>query len=37
VQTTWLWLFLLLLALRTTLGYAHLLLTNWLAKQVHRH
>jgi ATP-binding cassette subfamily B protein len=36
-QATWLWLFLLLLALRTILGYGHVLLTNWLAKQVHRH
>jgi ABC-type bacteriocin/lantibiotic exporter with double-glycine peptidase domain len=36
-QMTWLWLFVLLLMLRTILGYVHLLLTNWLAKQVHRH
>ena len=36
-QITWLWLFVVLLALRVTLGYVHLLLTNWLAKQVHRH
>lgn len=36
-QMTWLWLFVVLLALRVSLGYVHLLLTNWLAKQVHRH
>jgi ATP-binding cassette subfamily B protein len=36
-QATWLWLFLMLFALRTVLGLVHVLLTNWLAKQVHRH
>lgn len=37
VQMTWLWLFLMLLAVRTILGFAHMLSTNWLSKQVHRH
>lgn len=33
---TWLWLFLVLLALRSGTGYAHLCLTTLLSKQVHR-
>lgn len=33
---TWVWLFLVLLALRSTAGYIHLCLTTMLAKQVHR-
>jgi ATP-binding cassette subfamily B protein len=37
VRMTWLWLFLLLLGLRTTLGYVHVLQSTWVAKQVHRH
>ena len=36
-RMTWLWLFLLLLGLRTALGYAHVLLSTWVSKQVHRH
>lgn len=34
-RMTWLWMFLVLLGLRTTLGYVHVLLSTWLAKQVH--
>jgi ABC-type multidrug transport system fused ATPase/permease subunit len=33
---TWVWLFLVMLALRTSAGYGHQLLTTALAKQVHR-
>ncbi len=33
---TWVWLFLLLLALRTVAGYIHVLVTAFVAKQVHR-
>jgi len=36
-QVTWLWLFLVLLAVRLSLGFVHVLLTTWVAKQVHRH
>lgn len=36
-RMTWLWLFLLLLGLRTSLGYLHVLLSTWVSKQVHRH
>jgi ATP-binding cassette subfamily B protein len=36
-QLTWLWLFVVLLCARTVLGYVHLLLSNWVSKQVHRH
>jgi ATP-binding cassette subfamily B protein len=36
-RMTWLWLFLLLLAGRTSLGYVHVLLSTWVSKQVHRH
>lgn len=34
---TWVWLFLVLLALRSAAGYAHVLVTTYLSKQVHRH
>jgi ATP-binding cassette subfamily B protein len=34
--STWLWLFLVLMALRTLAGYGHQLLTTYLSKQVHR-
>lgn len=33
---TWVWLFLVLLALRSAAGYAHVLVTTYLSKQVHR-
>ena len=33
---TWVWLFLVLLALRSLVGYAHLCLTTLVSKQVHR-
>ncbi|MEK8045028.1 ABC transporter ATP-binding protein [Ideonella margarita] len=33
---TWVWLFLLLLTLRSAAGYLHVLLTTFVAKQVHR-
>lgn len=33
---TWVWLFLVLLALRSAAGYAHVLVTSYLSKQVHR-
>jgi len=33
---TWVWLFLLLLGLRTIVGYIHVLVTAFVAKQVHR-
>lgn len=36
-QATWIWMFLLLLAARIVLGYLHVLLTYWVARQVHRH
>jgi ATP-binding cassette subfamily B protein len=36
-RITWLWLFLLLLGLRTSLGYLQVLLSTWVSKQVHRH
>lgn len=36
-RMTWLWLFLVLLCMRTLLGYAHVLLSTWVAKQVHSH
>jgi len=35
-QLTWLWFFLVLMALRVLAGYVHLLMTTWLSKQVHR-
>lgn len=35
-RMTWLWLFLLLLGARMVLGYAQLLLSAWVSKQVHR-
>lgn len=35
VLMTWVWMFLLLLALRTLAGFLHQLLTTFLAKQVH--
>ncbi len=34
-RMTWLWIFLTLLCVRTSLGYLHLLLSTWVAKQVH--
>ena len=34
-RITWLWMFLVLLAVRTVLGYIHVLLSTWVAKQVH--
>lgn len=33
---TWVWLFLVLLTLRSAAGYAHVLVTTYLSKQVHR-
>lgn len=33
---TWVWMFLVLLALRTAAGYGHVLVTTYLSKQVHR-
>lgn len=36
-QLTWIWFFLLLLAMRLVLGFAHLLAGTWLAKLVHCH
>ncbi|WP_174977926.1 ATP-binding cassette domain-containing protein [Pandoraea bronchicola] len=36
-QATWLWLFLVLMALRVLVGLIHGGLTTWLSKQVHRH
>lgn len=33
---TWVWLFLVLLALRSAVGYGHVLLSIYLSKQVHR-
>lgn len=36
-QATWLWLFLVLMALRVLVGLIHSGLTTWLSKQVHRH
>lgn len=33
---TWVWLFLVMLALRSAAGYAHVLLTTYVSKQVHR-
>lgn len=33
---TWVWLFLVLLTLRSAVGYAHVLVTTYLSKQVHR-
>jgi ATP-binding cassette subfamily B protein len=33
---TWVWLFLVLLALRSAAGYVHVLVTTYLSKQVHR-
>ena len=35
-RMTWLWMFLLLLGARMILGYAQLLLSAWVSKQVHR-
>jgi ATP-binding cassette subfamily B protein len=35
-RMTWLWLFLLMLGARMVLGYAQLLLSAWVSKQVHR-
>lgn len=36
IQSTWLWFFLILLALRLVIGYVHILSSSWLAKQVHK-
>lgn len=36
-RMTWLWFFLILLGIRTSLGYLHLLVSTWVAKQVHSH
>jgi len=36
-QLTWLWFFLVLMALRVLAGYVHLITTTWLSKQVHGH
>ena len=33
---TWVWMFLVLLAMRSAAGYAHVLVTTYLSKQVHR-
>jgi len=35
-RLTWLWLFLMMLGTRMLLGYAQLLLSAWVSKQVHR-
>ena len=37
IPATWLWMFLVMLALRIALGFVHITLTTWVAKQVHRH
>lgn len=36
-RMTWLWMFLALLGVRTSLGYVHVLLSTWVSKQVHSH
>ena len=36
-RISWLWLFVLLLAMRTLLGYLYVLLSTWVSKQVHQY